>query len=318
MKKDILIMILVLVLVLAAQVESSPEQVTVVCTTTALQSVVQQVGGSHVDAIALVQPGVCPSHFDVRPSHVADIQKAQLVLYHGMEPWLQGLITASGNETVTQVNVVGPWNTPELAIEKINIIKDALIDVDPENSEYYTENANTACAELTDIATTIQDRVSAENIKEVPVLCMDWQKFIVEWMGFSIAGTYDPPETLSVKDVSSLIQTGHTHNAVLVIDNLQSGTSVGSEIAAEIGAFHVILTNFPHAIPETDTLAKMIEYNANQLLDAVQTYQEHRTIAELEHTLKEERQSTHIFQAFSVILLIVCIAEAVLLYVRQH
>ncbi|MGD2248588.1 MAG: metal ABC transporter substrate-binding protein [Candidatus Methanofastidiosia archaeon] len=318
MKKRLLVVILALVLVPAAQVECSPGQVTVVCTTTALQSVVQQVGGTHVDVITLVQPGICPSHFDVRPSHVADIQKAQLVLYHGMESWLQGLITASGNETITQVQVVGPWNTPELALEKIDTIKDALIAVDPENSQYYTENCNTARTELSDLATTILNKASAEHVKEISVICMEWQKFIVEWMGFSVADTYDPPETLSVKDVNSLIQTGHTYNAVLVIDSLQSGTNVGSQIAADIGAYHVVLTNFPYAVPETDTLAQMIEYNANQLLTAVQTYQEHKTIAELEHTLTKERQTTDIFQAVCVILLIVCIAEAVLLYTRQQ
>lgn len=305
-----------MVLVLAAQVNCSSEQITVVCTTTALKSVVEQIGGEKVDAIALVQPGVCPSHFDVRPSHVADMQKAQLVLYHGLEPWLTGLITASGNETVTQVQVVGPWNTPELALEKITIVKDSLIGVDPENADYYTKNADAARAELMDLASTIQ--IEAQDVEGIPVLCMDWQKFIVEWMGFSIAKTYDPPETLSMKDVNTLIQTGHDHNAVLVVDNLQSGTAVGSQIAAEIGAYHVVLTNFPYAVPETGTLHDLIRHNADQLLRAVQKYQEQGTVAELERALKKEQQRTDIFQAASVILLIVCIAQAALLYTRQH
>jgi zinc transport system substrate-binding protein len=298
---------------------TAEENPTVVCTTTALQALVETVGGDRIDVVSLVQPGVCPSHFDVRPSHVSEVGQASLVLYHGVEPWLEGLVEATGNDSLLTLEVTGPWNTPDLASQKIEMIRDALIQIDPDNTSYYTKNAQDAVEELETLADSIKEEAESLNTGSVPVLCMEWQQYIVEWMGFPIAGTYPPPETVSVKDVNQLIETGKKTGAILVIDNLQSGTDIGSRIAAEIGAYHVILTNFPRAVPETDTIADMIEYNAHQLITAVQEYQQEKeTISSLEKELKEERSRKDIYQVLTLILAALCGIESLVLYVRTR
>jgi ABC-type Zn uptake system ZnuABC Zn-binding protein ZnuA len=308
------VIILLSMLILSAGVNAD-DAFTVVCTTTALEALVEQVGGDCVDVVSLVQPGVCPSHFDVRPSHVDEVSQSSLVVYHGVEPWLEGLIEASQNTDVEQLNLAGEWNTPALAAAKIEEIRDVLVRIDPENADYYKENAEKGLQELDEIKDAIKREADALDLSTIPVLCMGWQKFLVEWMGFTIAKTYAPPETLSIKDVNELIETGIDQKAVLVIDNLQSGTDVGSQVAAAIGARHVVLTNFPNAVPETDTITKMIEYNAHQLLDAVREHQKEKgELAELESELQSERLKRQIFEALAVILLAICIVEAVILY----
>lgn len=310
MKKEIVI----LCILLLSQVQDSP--LTVVCTTTALQTLVEEVGKEKVDVISLVQPGVCPAQFDVRPSHVQEMGNASLVLYHGVEPWLEDLITASQNEDVEKVLLGGPWNTPDLAIKKIELIQNALSKVDPENALYYKTNADEAVDTIEALADSIQKEAELLTLDTIPVLCMDWLKSFVEWMGFTVAGSYPPPDTLSLKDVNDLLTTGRTYKAVIIIDNLQSGTALGGEIAAQIDAYHVVLTNFPNAVPGTETISDMIEYNAHQLLNTVIQYQEEKgRISELESELKKEREKKVLFEVFSVLLLVVCVVE--LIYLRR-
>jgi len=146
---------------------------------------------------------------------------------------------------------------------------------------------------------------------------MDWQKSLAEWMGFPVVAAYAPPETLSMKDINDLIAAGKNENAILVIDNLQSGTALGAEIAAEIGAYQVVLTNFPRAVPETDTIGDMLEYNARQLLNAVEKYHKEEKILELESELEKEKSIRQIFEAIAILLLILCIVEAVVFYMRR-
>jgi len=295
------------------------DDLTVVCTTTALETLVEAVGKEKVNVISLVQPGVCPSHFDVRPSHVADVGGASLVLYHGVEPWLEDLIKASQNEGIERVHVEGPWNTPDFAIAKIKLIQDALSEVDPENADYYRKNAETAVSEINVTANTIKTEAETLEIDSVPVLCMEWQKSFVEWIGFDVAAAYAPPETLSIKDVNDLITTGREKEVVLVVDNLQSGTELGSEIAAQINGYHVVLTNFPDAVPETDTISKMLEYNARQLFDAVTKYREEKgRISDLESQLREEKWKRQVFEVLAAILLVLCMVEAFVLYRRTR
>ena len=310
--------LLVSILVLSVSV-TAENAITVVCTTTALETLAEAVGGDKVDVISLVQPGVCPSHFDVRPSHIADVGQASLIMYHGTEPWLEDLITASGNQTAEQLQLKGPWNTPALAAQKLEEIRDALVRVDPENSAYYEENAAHAAEKISEVAEAMKADAETLSVDTVPALCMEWQQSFVEWVGFPVVGSYPPPETLSVRDVSDLINTGRTEGAILVIDNLQSGTELGSEIAAEIGGYHVILSNFPNAVPETESIPDMLEYNARQLFDAVKKYNEEKgKISELESQLKEEVRKKKVFEAIAVMLLVLCCVEAVLLYVRRQ
>jgi ABC-type Zn uptake system ZnuABC Zn-binding protein ZnuA len=229
---------------------------------------------------------------------------------------LEQLITASGNTTVEQRALKGPWNAPVLAVQKIEAVRDALIHVDPKNAEYYKENAEKAIADIHTMSDTIKGTADSLEVENIPVMCMEWQQYLVEWMGFTIVRTYSPPETLSLKDVNDLIKTGRENGVRLVIDNLQSGTDVGAEIAASIGAEHVVLTNFPNAVPETDTLAAMIAYNANQLFNAVQC-QKNQDTQELEFALQKEVSKRQVYQVIAAVLFVVCLVESVVIYVRQ-
>lgn len=77
---------------------------------------------------------------------------------------------------------------------------------------------------------------------------------------------------LSLKEVDHLIQTGREQGVALVVDNLQSGPDFGARLAYEVGAVHVVLTNFPGALPGTATHLEMLRYNADKLFEALRTY----------------------------------------------
>jgi ABC-type Zn uptake system ZnuABC Zn-binding protein ZnuA len=235
-----------------------------------------------------------------------------------VEPWLDDLLAASQNETVEKIHVAGPWNTPQLAKEKIERVRDALSRVCPEQRDTYMRNADRAVEAIDTVADTIKKDAEPLEVETITVLCMDWQRSFVEWIGFDIAASYAPPETLSVKDVNDLLGIGKEKDVALVCDNLQSGTEIGSEIAAEIHAHHVVLTNFPDAVPETETITKMIQYNARQLLDAAHKYREEQErISDLESQLEEETWKRKLFEAIAGVLLAVCVVEAAVLYVRR-
>ena len=280
---------------------NADEKVKVVCTTTILEKFAEEVGGEKVEVISLVQPGVCPAHFDIKPSNVYDVSEASLVLCHGFEPWLGGLISSSGNKDVKKAVLKGSWSTPDSAIQMVEKIKDALSEASPENAEYFNENADKTIEEIRETAESIKKEADTLDVKNIDVICMKWQKEFVEWIGFNIVATYGPPENVSMKEINELTKK----KALLVIDNLQSGTKLGSQIASEIGAYHVILTNFPDAVPGTGTLSEMMKYNADQLFNAVKA----------ERETPEETSDT--YKITSVILAALCIG-IIVLYFRKR
>jgi len=293
-------------------------QPVVVCTTTVLGIFVESIAGDLVNVTTLVQPGICPAHFDVKPSHVYAVSIASLVLYHGFEPWLQGLIEASGNTGVTQVQVSGPWNTPQAGLSYAKRVTDALMSAFPGWNSTFTANNATLTAAINKASDEIRQDAEALNPSNYNVTCMQWQASFVEWYGFNVAVTYGPPETLSTADVLSITQASLGNHSVLVIDNMQSGTSFGAQLAAEIGAVHVVLSNFPGAIPGTANYTDLLRYNAEQLKTGINTYTSLQgQIGGLLQQLQSAQTQVLLLGATTLMLAIVAVVEGVLLYRRR-
>ena len=288
---------------------SSAEKIKVICTTTTMKYFVQEVGRDRVDAIALVQPGICPDHFDVRPSTVSEINTASIVVYHGVEPWLDSMISASENTNIKKLMLQNAWGTPPLAKAKINSIKDALIEIDT--------------AEVSQELDALNEKIMTEakelRTSDYKAIVMAWQKPFSEWIGLEVVEIYQPPETLSVQTVQNLVVEGKDEKIAFVIDNLQSGTALGAQLADEIGGRHIVFSNFPEAIPGTDTIAEMIQYNADELFSSIkQAQNESKEITQLKSDISSISNQLVIFQGISVILLLITIALGAMLYKRKN
>lgn len=319
MEKTVAPMILVVASMLLTSLNVSPVMADdaakpiVVCTTNVLGSLVQELVGENVSVVVLAQPGICPADFDIKPSDVYAVSNAGLLLYHDIpgEFWLQGLVDASGNTNLTKVKIPGVYNTPEGAKRCIrwvggNLSTALSMDLDAK--------VNAMVANVDAAANAIQSEAQDLNVTAVKVVCMKWQKTFVEWVGFDVVATYNPPETLSAGDVTTLVETAQNESVALIIDNLQISAEFGAGIASEVGAVHVVLTNFPGAIPGTGNLAQMFSYNAEQLFEGTRAW---RSTRELRGEIESLRNQLTIFQAVTSVALIVAVVEAVWLYMRR-
>lgn len=248
------------------------EKPLVIATTAILADFAEAVGGELIEVYTITPSGICPAHYDLRPSDIRAVAQASLVLYHGFEPWLEDLIASSGNTEVKRVQVKGPWNIPPKAVEIVGKIAEALSEVDPADAEYFQSSSQSYQGEITTVAEELQAEAGELGVDEAKAIVMQWQEGFVGWLGFDIVATYPPPEMLSLKEVDELIQIGREQGVALVIDNLQSGIDFGARLAFEVSAVHVVLTNFPGAIPHTATYLEMLRYNAERLFEALRTY----------------------------------------------
>lgn len=272
MKKILLSILLVSILLSVAGVGAPEEKLLIVATTTILGEFAQKVGGELVEIYMIVPGGICPAHYDVRPSDIAAISKAALILYHGIEPWLEDLIKAAG-AVAPQLQIKGPWGVPPVAIGQIKTIAEALGQVDPVNAQAFLNNAQAFQGEIVGLAQSLKEEAEKLEVSRMNVISQLFQAEFVGWLGFNVVATYPPEERISLAQALELIKLGKEQNAALVIDNLQSGTGFGGKLAFEIGAIHVVLTNFPGVVPGAKDYLKMLEYNANQLFEAKKAYE---------------------------------------------
>jgi uncharacterized protein YlxW (UPF0749 family) len=317
--------------VTVTEAEAATDKPIIVCTTSAVGNIVEEFLGDTADVVILVQPGLCPADFDMKPSDVYAVSNAKILFKQNIqgEFWLEGLIEAAGNQDLTEVVIPGAYNTPAGAKNYISWVGGNLsqildVNLDSKISEMLTD--------VDDVSSWMTSQAETLQASTVKVICMKWLQTFIESAGFNVVATYNPPETLSLGETNSLLETAQSEGVALVVDNLQIDVEFGAEIASEVGAEHVILTNFPGAIPGTETLPEMLRYNAEQLFNSTITWQSMSTLkAEKEdlvnqvNTLQQSasalkaenddlQNQVTIFQITTSLAVVVVAVEVVLLY----
>jgi len=304
---------LLLAFPLAEPVRAEGSKPIIVCTTSAVGSVVREYLGDSVDIVVLVQPSLCPADFDMKPSDVYAVSNAKILFKQNVpgEFWLQGLLETAGNQNLIQVAIPGDYNTPQGAKNYIrwvggNLSQILSIDLDAKTSAML--------ADVDEVSSWMASRAQALQTSSVKVICMKWLKTFVESVGFQVVATYNPPETLSAGDITNLVNTAQSEKVALIVDNLQIDVEFGGGIASQVGAEHVVLTNFPGAIPGTGNLTLMFRYDAEQLFNATSTW---KSTVTLKAEMENFKGQVTIYQITTSLAVIATVVEAVWLYIGR-
>jgi ABC-type Zn uptake system ZnuABC Zn-binding protein ZnuA len=251
------------------------QNTTIICTNSILADFTSNLVTENVTIEYIMPAGACPTHFDTSPSDISKILSADIIISLGWEPWLDSLIQSSGNTHIQQIKCIGlgEWNIPSGAKKYVEKIRGELSLLLPSLNKTIQTNAENYMAQIDGTAQTLRENLTSNGYQGKQVICMDWQKDFIEWLGCNVTLSYGPPEDLSTQDILDVSNAASSVNICAVIDNLQSGTDFGAKIASESGASHIIFTNFPGAVPGTDTYLQMITYNTEQLIHGITIFE---------------------------------------------
>jgi zinc transport system substrate-binding protein len=142
---------------------------------------VKRVGGNNVNITTLIPIGVEPHNYEPTIQQIQNAESADLIIYNGagLEKWIdkidskfkvdasQGLNFLKGNDSES-AGTYDPhvWLDPVLAEKEVKNIRDALVKVDPANSQYYQSNADKFIAELNNLDNKIKTELSTCDKKD--------------------------------------------------------------------------------------------------------------------------------------------------------
>lgn len=177
--------------------ENNDKKLKIVTTLFPQYDFTRQLVGDKADITLLVKPGVETHSYEPTSEDIIKINKANMFVYTGkyMEAWSNKILDSLTTDSLIVTDVskginldkskeedhkeeeesenhsheYDPhiWTSPENAKKMVdNILKD-LIKVDPENSEYYTENANKYKEELTALSNSFKTAVNEGKRKSL-------------------------------------------------------------------------------------------------------------------------------------------------------
>jgi zinc transport system substrate-binding protein len=244
-----------------------------------ISNIIQDVADGKVETRTLIPPGVCPGHYDVKPSDIEALANSKAFFIHDYQQNFQnvvGAIEAAQNPdlTITVLNVTGNWMIPSVQAEAVGKIAQALEQIDPENAAYYQQRAADREQAILTYGDQVENTLQQAGVDGVKVICADMQADFAEWAGFDVVAVFGRPEDLSVADVDQLITEAKQAGAVLIIDNLQSGSkTLGAAIEQDVEAIPVTISNYPGGLDNTETWEKAIDKNVELLLGALSEWE---------------------------------------------
>ena len=240
-----------------------------------ITDIIQDIADGKLKAYTVIPPGMCPGHYDVKPSDVETLTNSRVLIIHNWQQNMKniiGLVEAADNPdlVIKVIDVPDMPMVPQVQAETTDKIARALGEIDPENSAYYQEKAAERTQAILVKGAEVKNKLQDANVSGVKVLCVEYQAGFAEWAGFDVVATYGRPEDLSPADVTQLITEAEQAGVALVIDNLQSGSAtLGAAMEPDIETIQVTISNFPGGFENTETWEKALDKNVDLLLEAL-------------------------------------------------
>lgn len=207
---------------------------------------------------AIMPPGQCPGHYDIKLTDIAKVKRADLVIsFRGM-PFMNQAEIDAGKHLLIDTKGRN-WMAPHSYIVGLSILADKLAERFPEQKQQILIRREQAIREATEKTNALGDKLRNAGVFQMPVIASSMLREPLEWMGFCVVGEYGRPESLSAKEIVTLTRIGREKKAAMIVDNLQSGPEAGKGIAEALGAPHVILSNFPSEDGYTATLSENVK-----------------------------------------------------------
>lgn len=214
--------------------------------------------GTRYRVKAILPPGQCPGHYDVKLADIEEVQKADLVIsFRGM-PFMKGA-SFDDQKKLEMDNGARNWMVPDSYIDGMNHLANHLSVRFPADRDEIGRRNEAAVLLIRKESVKLRDRITLAGLRGLAVLASSLQKETLEWMGLRVVGVYGRPESISARDVVRLIRIGREQQALAVVDNLQSGPDAGIRIAEALGRPHIVLNNFPSERGYLSTLKENVE-----------------------------------------------------------
>ena len=226
-----------------------------------------KVGGDRVSVTNLVPAGTEPHDYELSTTDMINLEKADMLIYNGagIENWSDKVISSIENKNIVYVKTsqgldlytqdnnsddghnhghIDPhtWLSIKNAKKEMENIKDALVKMDPENSDYYEANYKTYAKKFNELENKYKETLDPILNKSIIVaheafgyLCRDYD---IDQVGIEGLTPDSEPSPARMKKI---IKFAKDNNIKTIFFEELVSPKVANTIAKEVGADTAVL-----------------------------------------------------------------------------
>ena len=244
------------------------------------------IGGEKIDVSIIIPQGIEPHDWEPTIQDLQKMQNSDMIVINGagLEPWITKLVSANPNILIVDTSNGIPlleknkqifnnqiqndphvWLDPVLAKKQIQNIANGLINIDPQNADYYQENADRYNAKLNLLDNKIRDELSICMKKDFLAFHDAFSYFAREYgLNQNTIIGVNPNEEPTAVILQQIIQKSQNLNLHVIFTEEAVNPRVSEVIANEIGAQVLILSPIEIYEKNSDYIKRM-EQNLSNL-----------------------------------------------------
>jgi len=260
----------------------------------------RQIAGDHAEVVSVVPDGLDPHDFDPTPQKLAAAYSGKLFLYSGanLEPWADRIrselefkgirvikmsehvdllsgITGKKTQDATQSDP-HIWLDPSLAQKQAELIRDALVALDPSHGDDYQEHADVFIRKLRSLDADFKSGLSSCSAHTV-ILSHAAFQYLAHRYGFktlSISGL-SPDQEPGPKDFVHLLDHAKAMGLRYIFFERRTNPKLAETLATEIGGetldlYHIDGGFTPEETADPNLYLDQMRANLGQLRKAME------------------------------------------------
>lgn len=279
--------------------KASSEKLTVVATIFPLADFVKNVAGDKVDIVTLLRPGDSPHTYEPSSRDMKAVTRARLLVINGagLDFWVEKLKSAaSDNLAVVDASLVleqeglllsgdehedeaddhggtNPhyWLDPVLAQKQVEAIASALAEADPDNGDFYLDNAAAYVGELESLDEEIRETTGDFSSREFIAFHASWTYFANRYDLVEAAVIQEAPgKEPSVAYIKGVVDLAKSLKVKAIFAEPQFSTDAAEAIASDSGAKVLLLDPLGGpGLKGRDSYIALMRYNVAQMEKAM-------------------------------------------------
>lgn len=268
----------------------------VVSTSTILTDISRTIAGNRIQLTGILKPGADPHIYEPVPADTRSLESADLILYNGynLEPGIIKLMNSAGSNArkLPAGEVVPPlqldkegqtvpdphvWGNAKNVARMATAIRDALIELAPQDRDRFTQASAQLTQELTQLDTWIKQQIQTIPAdKRKLVTTHDAFQYYGRAYGIAIAGTLigiSTEEQPSAQTVQKLVQSIKSIGVPAIFAETTINPALIQTVAQEAGVKLAPRQLYSDSIgapgSEADTYIKMMLANTTTIVEAL-------------------------------------------------